>query len=84
MLGRTIELNGTTFTIVGIAPPEFFGTEVGEAPDIWVSALFSCTLICVPSLYAVVRALPFTLHYGTRNEATPRDRNRRGACFPLR
>jgi predicted lysophospholipase L1 biosynthesis ABC-type transport system permease subunit len=36
VLGRTIQLNRTTFTIVGIAPPEFFGTEVGEAPDIWV------------------------------------------------
>jgi predicted permease len=24
------------FTIVGVAPPEFFGTKVGEAPDIWV------------------------------------------------
>jgi len=35
-LGRTIRLNQTTFTIVGIAPPEFFGTEVGESPDIWV------------------------------------------------
>jgi predicted permease len=35
-LGRTIQLNQTTFTIVGIAPPEFFGTEVGESPDIWV------------------------------------------------
>jgi predicted permease len=34
-LGRTIRLNQTTFTIVGIAPPEFFGTEVGESPDIW-------------------------------------------------
>jgi predicted permease len=35
-LGRTIRLNQTTFTIVGIAPPEFFGTEVGESTDIWV------------------------------------------------
>ena len=35
VLGRTIRLNQTVFTIVGIAPPEFFGTEVGDAPDVW-------------------------------------------------
>jgi hypothetical protein len=31
-----LKLGSTVFTIVGVAPPEFFGTKVGEAPDIWV------------------------------------------------
>jgi len=35
-LNRTLKLGATTFTIVGVAPPEFFGTKVGEAPDMWV------------------------------------------------
>ncbi|MEG9436835.1 ABC transporter permease [Edaphobacter sp. HDX4] len=35
-LNRKITLGKTTFDIVGIAPPEFFGTSVGEAPDMWV------------------------------------------------
>lgn len=36
VLHRKIKLGTTTFDIVGVAPPEFFGTKVGEAPDIWV------------------------------------------------
>jgi predicted permease len=36
VLNRKIKLGTTIFTIVGVAPPEFFGTKVGEAPDIWV------------------------------------------------
>jgi predicted permease len=35
-LNRRLKLGATTYNIVGVAPPEFFGTEVGEAPDIWV------------------------------------------------
>jgi predicted permease len=36
VLGRTIKLGSTVFAIVGVAPAEFFGTTVGDAPDIWV------------------------------------------------
>jgi hypothetical protein len=36
VLNRKIKLGTTMFSIVGVAPPEFFGTKVGEAPDIWV------------------------------------------------
>ena len=36
VLGSTFAFNGVAFTIVGVAAPEFFGTEVGEAPDFWI------------------------------------------------
>jgi predicted permease len=36
VLNRTLKLGATTYNIVGVAPPEFFGTKVGEAPDMWV------------------------------------------------
>jgi predicted permease len=36
VLNRKIKLGTTLFSIVGVAPAEFFGTKVGEAPDIWV------------------------------------------------
>jgi predicted permease len=36
VLDRKLKLGSTIFTIVGVAPPEFFGTVVGQAPDIWV------------------------------------------------
>ncbi len=36
VLDRTLKIGDTTFSIVGVAPPEFFGTKVGESPDIWI------------------------------------------------
>jgi predicted permease len=36
VMNRTLKLGDTTFNIVGVAPSEFFGTKVGEAPDMWV------------------------------------------------
>jgi predicted permease len=36
VIGRTIRLSAATFTIVGVTPPEFFGVEIGTAPDLFV------------------------------------------------
>ena len=33
---RTITINGTTFGIVGVMPPEFFGERFRRSPDLWV------------------------------------------------
>jgi predicted permease len=35
-VGKTIFVNGVAFTVVGVAPPEFFGVQPGHAPDIWI------------------------------------------------
>jgi len=35
-IGRSIRIDGTPFTIVGVTPPEFFGLEIGSSPDISV------------------------------------------------
>jgi predicted permease len=40
VVGQTFILNGTTFTVVGIAPPEFFGVRVRKPPDFWVPLAF--------------------------------------------
>lgn len=34
-VGRTVEINKHPFTIVGVAPPKFRGTELFFAPDFW-------------------------------------------------
>ncbi len=39
VLGRTITLNRTPFTIIGVAPRRFFGDQVGMTPDFWVPIL---------------------------------------------
>jgi predicted permease len=36
VLDKKLTIGSTVFSIVGVAPPEFFGTNVGEAPDIWI------------------------------------------------
>lgn len=36
VVGTAVELNGTVFTIVGVAAPEFFGERVESPPDFWV------------------------------------------------
>jgi putative ABC transport system permease protein len=36
VVGKNILLNDVTFTIVGVAPPGFFGFEVGSSPDVWL------------------------------------------------
>ena len=35
-VGKTIRIDQTVYTIIGVTPKEFFGTTVGQAPDIWV------------------------------------------------
>jgi predicted permease len=35
VLHHTIKLGNVIYQIVGVAPPEFFGTKVGELPDAW-------------------------------------------------
>lgn len=36
IVGRAVTLNGRKFTVIGVAPPSFTGTDVGVAPDLWV------------------------------------------------
>jgi predicted permease len=36
IIGRQIYLNGLTFTVVGVAPKSFIGTEVGLNRELWV------------------------------------------------
>src|SRR5262249_42337055 len=36
VVGKTITLDDTPCTIIGVTPPEFFGVEVGSATDVWL------------------------------------------------
>src|SRR5262245_61477038 len=35
-IGSTVSINGRPFTILGVAPPGFHGTEVFYRPEVWV------------------------------------------------
>ena len=44
VLNHTLKLGKTVFAIVGVAPQEFFGTKVGEAPDAWAPLSMAQTI----------------------------------------
>jgi predicted permease len=35
-VGKTVTIEKVAYTIIGVAPKEFFGTTVGQAPDMWI------------------------------------------------
>jgi predicted permease len=35
-VGKTVTIDRVAYTIIGVAPKEFFGTTVGQAPDLWI------------------------------------------------
>ncbi len=36
VLSRRIQIRGTSYTVIGVTPPQFEGETVGISPDIWV------------------------------------------------
>src|SRR5499426_811318 len=35
-VGKSVTIDKVAYTIIGVAPKEFFGTTVGQAPDLWI------------------------------------------------
>ena len=62
IVGKTIIINSLPLTVVGVAPPEFFGAQPGEINDVWV------TLTMFPRL---IQALNYSgpAQYGDAAEA---------------
>ena len=40
VVGKTLIINGTNFTVVGVTPREFFGARVRRPPDFWLPLSF--------------------------------------------
>ena len=36
VVGTTVTIGSTAYTIIGVAPQEFFGVIVGQSPDLWI------------------------------------------------
>jgi predicted permease len=45
VIGRKIRLNNYPFTIIGVAPPGFFGEVVGDRPDLWAPMMMQPQLL---------------------------------------
>jgi putative ABC transport system permease protein len=64
IIGATVTMDGRPITVVGVAPPDFTGTEVGRATDFWVPLLANPpAFLASPKhrwLYLIARARPGT------------------------
>jgi predicted permease len=49
IVGAAAIINNTAFTIVGVAPREFFGERVRKPPDVWVPLVFQPQIELRPS-----------------------------------
>jgi predicted permease len=56
VLGRTITIDRHPFTVIGVAPPGFNGTDVGGKPQLWVPM----------AVNALIRSDPAANWYGLR------------------
>jgi len=69
ILNRKIRIGGTPFTIIGVTPPEFFGTEVGSALDVFVPTTMQAQVtpgLPSPDLRVIGRLKPgVTIPQGT-------------------
>src|SRR4030095_585964 len=60
VVGQQLILNNVPFTIVGVTPPEFFGTIVGNAPDVFLPSITGERIIAGRSRFRS-SLLPFVL-----------------------
>ena len=44
VVGTTVDLNTHPFTVIGVAPREFQGTEIFFWPDFWIPMVEACLL----------------------------------------
>ncbi|MGA8531974.1 MAG: ABC transporter permease [Acidobacteriaceae bacterium] len=48
IIGKPLDINGATFTVVGVAPPGFIGVSAVFGPDVWLPATMAQEVLPVP------------------------------------
>lgn len=48
IIGKALNINGATFTVVGVAPPGFLGVSAVFGPDVWLPATMAQEVLPVP------------------------------------
>jgi predicted permease len=85
VVGRVLEMQGRSFTIVGVTPPEFFGTQPGRYVDVTVP-LGARTVTMPPNarwLYLVGRLAPGVSREQARAALQPRWAQLAGRSTPI-
>jgi len=44
VIGKTVVVNGRNFTIIGVAPQGFYGSEIGYRPEIWFPTMMQAQI----------------------------------------
>ena len=69
VVGQVLSVNGTAFTVVGVAPPSFYGTSLdNDAPDLWLPLTMQQQAMLRPSL--IETRGPYWLHLMGRRSAS--------------
>jgi predicted permease len=69
VVGQVLTVNGTAFTVVGVAPRSFYGTSLdNEAPDLWLPLTMQAQAMLRPSL--LDPRGPYWLHLMGRRSAS--------------
>jgi len=51
VLGRTLNINGTSFTVIGVMPANFYGVDLNEqAPDMWLPITMQAQVMLQPAM----------------------------------
>lgn len=53
VVGRTLDLNGQTVTLIGVAPESFTGVSLGETAELWLPLGLHAPLRCSPSAWTI-------------------------------
>ena len=69
VLGRSIDINGTLFTVIGVMPANFYGVDLNEeAPDMWLPITMQPQVTLQPSMLG--RHGEFWLHMMARSNGS--------------
>src|SRR5262249_30656027 len=44
VIGKTVIVNGRDFTVIGVAPQGFYGSEIGYHPEIWFPSMMQAQI----------------------------------------
>ena len=80
-VGKTIRVDDQSLTIVGVAPPDFFGVEVGTMPEAWLPISMQPKIVFQGSVLADDRDANWLQVIGRRAPGVTQARAQAGATF---
>jgi predicted permease len=83
IVGKTIQIDNHSFTVIGVTAPEFFGVEVGTMPDVWVPLSMQPQLLWQGTILADDREANWLLVLGRRASGVTQARAASGATLVL-